>query len=237
MATAETKTKVILCLGGAFNPPHSRHVMAMVLGKQWLESNTNYQVVAGRLAIAPDGYVQTKTRKTGAKCMKAEHRIKLCELACCEQRDWLAPYHRPVGSAAECGEKTRLEMLKEFGKSVDLYVAVIVGADRAMNKSGHAKWHKEFKHITVCIGRKGETARILEKYEQDKDSGNIKHKQFFLIPDELDNVSSTAIRKVLAKMEGSESDKKQVMDTLINDGWLLKSQMLYMLENESDLYF
>ncbi|XP_063399451.1 uncharacterized protein LOC134684106 [Mytilus trossulus] len=237
MAEAGTKQKVILCLGGAFNPPHSRHVMAMVLGKQWLESNTNYQVVTGRLAVAPDGYVQTKSRKTGAKCMKAKHRIKLCELACCEQRDWLAPYHRPVGSAAECGEKTRLEMLKETGKSEDLHVAVIIGADRAMNKSGYAKWHKEFKHITVCIGRKGETARILERYEKDKDSGSIKHKQFCLIPDELDNVSSTSVRQVLAKMEGSESDKEQVMDTLINDGWLIKSQMLYILENESDLYF
>jgi hypothetical protein len=37
MANGGPKEKVILCLGGAFNPVHSRHIMAMVLGKQWLE--------------------------------------------------------------------------------------------------------------------------------------------------------------------------------------------------------
>jgi hypothetical protein len=46
MANGGPKEKVILCLEGAFNPVHSRHIMAMVLGKQWLEANTNYQVIA-----------------------------------------------------------------------------------------------------------------------------------------------------------------------------------------------
>jgi nicotinic acid mononucleotide adenylyltransferase len=90
MANGGPKEKVILCLGGAFNPVHSRHVMAMVLGKQWLEANTNYQVIAGRLVVAPDGYVKAKSSKSGCKCIKAEHRIKMCELACYPYKEWLA---------------------------------------------------------------------------------------------------------------------------------------------------
>lgn len=237
MANGGTKEKVILCLGGAFNPVHSRHVMAMVLGKQWLEANTNYQVIAGRLVVAPDGYVKAKSSKSGCKCIKAEHRIKMCELACYPHKEWLAPYHRPIGSAAEAGNKTKIDMMK-CGDQDLIHVAVIVGADRAMNKTGRAKWHKNASHITVCIGRKGETGRIIEQFKKDKDSNKVNHSRFFFVPDELDNVSSTAIRQVLAKIEhDADTDKTQeIVDTLVTDTWISEKQGVYMVQNQSFLY-
>lgn len=236
MESGESKEKVILCLGGAFNPVHTRHVLAMVLVKRWLEANTNYIVVAGRLAVAPDGYVKAKSRKSQCKCIKAEHRIELCKIACSSHSEWLAPYHRPVGSAAEVGEKTKVEMIQS-GTKENIHVAVIVGADRAMNKTGHAKWHKECSNITVCIGRKGETGRILEQYKKDSDANKVKHPRFLFVPDELDNVSSTAVRQVLAKLDDEGSSQKDIIDSLARDDWISEKQGQYIVQNLSELYF
>ena len=241
MAIGGPKEKVILCLGGAFNPVHSRHVMAMVLGKQWLEANTNYQVIAGRLVVAPNGYVKAKSSKSGCKCIKAEHRIKMCELACYPYKEWLATYHHPIGSAAEAGYKTKIDMLRSGDQNQDIiHVAVIVGADRAMNKTGRAKWHKNASHITLCIGRKGETGRIIEQFKKDQDSNKVNNSRFFFVPDELDNVSSTAIRQVLAKLDydacADTNKTQEIVDTLVTDQWISEKQGVYLVHNLSFLY-
>lgn len=230
---ANTKSQLILCLGGAFNPIHTRHVMAMVITKQWIEANTDHKVITGKLAVSTDGYVQTKTRKSGDRCIKSHHRIKLCELACQEYSDWLSPYYRSCGSAAECGERTKRDLIKSTGDT-NIDIAVIVGADRAVNKSGFAKWHKVSKHITICIGRKGETAEVRDKFSIDKELGKVKN-DFYFIPEELDNVSSTFVRQQLKELDGS--DKTKVIDKLVFDGFITEKQGQYILENEEDLYF
>ncbi|KAK3594587.1 hypothetical protein CHS0354_000379 [Potamilus streckersoni] len=232
-----SKSQVILCLGGAFNPVHTRHVQALVIAKRWLEDNTNYEVVAGRLAAAPDGYVKGKMSKKNQKCMKAEHRIRLCELTCQDYNEWLQPFPKPVGSAFECGMKTKDDL--EHNKNCkDLQIAVIIGADRAINRRGHAKWHREFSHITLCIGRQGETGHVICKFEEDKKAGKVKHSNFFVVPDELDNVSSTAIRSVLKELDGAKSadEKSKIVECLAKDGFINSSSAEYILSMEDDLY-
>lgn len=224
------KPKLILCLGGAFNPVHTRHIKAMVMCKRWIEAETGYQVVAGRLAVSTDGYVLQKTRKSGDRCIKSEHRIKMCELACTDH-DWLSPYHRSCGSASECGERTKIDMMKSSGVT-DLHIAVVVGADRAVNKSGFAKWHKASKHITICIGRKGETAAARDMFMRDKESGKVKNNHFYFVPEELDNVSSTSVRQRLKDY----ADKSEAVGQLIRDGYITEEQGQYILQNEDDLY-
>ena len=189
-AKGNREENVIVCLGGAFNPVHTRHVEVLETAIQWLEDNTDYHIVGGRLAVAPDGYVKSKCRKSGELCMKAEHRIKLCELTC-EGHELVKPYHKPVGSAMDCGKHVTWEENLKKTK-----IAVIVGADRAMSKNcGRKKWQSKNKCITLCVGRKGETDEVKRAYEED--CKLELHPNFFIIDKELDNVSSTEIRREL----------------------------------------
>lgn len=199
-AKGNTEENVIVCLGGAFNPVHTRHVEVLETAIQWLGHNTDYHILGGRLAVAPDGYVKSKCRKSGELCMKAEHRIKLCELTC-DGHEMIKPYHKTVGSAMDCGKHvTWEENLKKTR------IAVIVGADRAMSKNcGRKKWQSKNKCITLCVGRKGETDEVKKSYEEDCKRDLHPNPNFFIIDKELDNVSSTGIRRELRQASKSHN--------------------------------
>ena len=219
---------VIVCLGGAFNPVHTRHAEVLEKAIQWLEDNTDYHIVGGRLAIAPDGYVKSKYRKSGDLCMKAEHRIKLCELTC-EGHKMIKPYHKPVGSAMDCGKHvTWGENLKRTR------IAVIVGADRAMSKKNNRKkWQSKNKCITLVVGRKGETDEVKAAYKEDCKAGNQTDPNFFIIDKELDNVSSTAIRHELQQANGTV-DAQQTLGVRNDDSCNESTPYQPDLENETD---
>ena len=202
LASDDRKENVIVCLGGAFNPVHTRHVDVIETAMQWLEDNTNYHVVGGRLAVAPDGYVKSKCRRTGELCMKAEHRINLCKLTCAGH-EMIKPYHKTVGSAMDCGQRVKWEdNLKKT------QIGVIVGADRAMSKSGQKKWKTKNKCITICVGRKGKTDEIKKAYEEDCKHDLVTNANFFIVDKELDNVSSTEIRRELRQAGESLSTQQ-----------------------------
>ncbi|KAL4229113.1 hypothetical protein ACF0H5_012152 [Mactra antiquata] len=224
-------SEIILCLGGAFNPIHTRHVEVLVQSKQWIEENTHYRVVAGYFAVAPDGYVKRKCQKSHQKCIASEYRIKLAEIAC-EDIEWLHAYYKPVGSAGECGRKILHD------RRWNAKVAVIVGADRAMNKAGHAKWHKKAGNLTVCVGRKGETEIIKQAYLEDVKLGLVDNDNFILIPQELDNVSSSEVRKKMSNVLEAADDgsKLSAMKEIVDLGWLTKKVGDYMLEHLQEMY-
>ena len=235
------KKKIIIGLGGAFNPVHTQHVQVMVIAREFLEKNTEYQVVAGVLAVAPDGYVRGKTRKLQQRAMKAEHRIRLCEIACVEQSDWLRPYPTPCGSALESCKKLR-EDLKKKGEKDDLHLAVIVGADRAINRAFKAKWSssKPQDHLTVCIGRKGETKEVKELWEKDMKESKVPHPEsFFLVGKEASDVSSTQVRSILSEMHAATSQKEKLKSLKkLSDRRMSTPEMnQYLLDNELELYF
>ncbi|XP_060603398.1 uncharacterized protein LOC132756358 [Ruditapes philippinarum] len=224
---------VILCLGGAFNPVHTRHIQVMVEAKKWLEENTHFRVTAGFLAVAPDGYVKKKCEKTLQMCIRGEHRIKMCEIAC-EGYDWLNPYKKPIGSAEDCGKTVKREL-----KQSDVDIAVIYGADRAMNKSGNAKWHKNSSQIIVCIGRKGETEQVKMTFVEDKKMDLVRNENFFIVPKELDDVSSTGVRKMLfssSNEDDTEIARKKRVDEVVTLGWVTEKQGQYIIDNYSNLF-
>ena len=101
-----------------------------------------------------------------------KYRIRLCEIACVEQSDWLRPYPTPCGSALESCKKLR-EDLKKKGEKNDLHLAVIVGADRAIHRAFKAKWSssKPQDHLTVCIAGFPLGLENLEKWEGIFQSG------------------------------------------------------------------
>ena len=231
---------MVLCLGGAFNPVHTQHIALMVVAKRWIYQNTDYDVIAGGLAVAPDGYVKGKTKKLNQNCMKDTHRIRLCELACeeADQHSWLRTYPKPFGSALECGKRIIAD-----SKHLSSYVkvAVILGADRAVNKRGRAKWQlsKEPEYVTVCIGRKGETGAVIERWRKDKKDNNIKYPEsFILIPEEVEPISSTDVRKYLSEIHScnSSEQKESILNSAVLNGLLHKGVAEYVLQHESDLY-
>ena len=215
-AIDDKKENVIVCLGGAFNPVHTRHVDVIETAMQWLEDNTNYHVIGGRLAVASDGYVKSKCRRTGELCMKAEHRIKLCELTCVGH-EMIKPYHKTVGSAMDCGQRVKWE-----DNLKNTRIGVLVGADRAMSKSGQKKWKTKNKCITICVGRKGKTDEIKKAYGEDCKHDLVTNANFFIVDKELDNVSSTEIRRELR--QAGESLRTQQNSGIAKDN----------LDNEKD---
>ena len=237
----EGRKPLIIALGGAFNPVHTQHVAVMEMAKIWIDKNTKYEVIGGCLAVAPDGYVKGKTRKTGQRAMKSEHRIKLCEIACQRCRAWLKPEAKTHGSALQAAKELKEEILRSKDNThTSIENAVIVGADRAVNAKS-AKWmnDKTPKNITLCVGRKGETGPIKERWESDLSEGRVPHPDsFILIPEEADAVSSTEIRKVLNDVHEAEDEakKKEVIEVLIERNMLDQDMVDYILENESDLY-
>ena len=217
----QKRQKLVIALGGAFNPVHTRHVLAMVEAKTWIEKNTSYDVIAGRLAVSTDGYVKAKANRENYKCIKGQDRINLCELACDAYKDWLMPYNKTIGSAGDCVKKTKAE-IESADDHQNVKMAVIIGADRAINFSGIPKWRRTYDYATICIGRDGETDKIKNLFEGDKAEGRVVNDNFFFVPSELDDVSSTKIRLHLREMDDIENfdDKVKVTASLVDKGWI-----------------
>ena len=65
------KKKILLSLGGSFNPVHKNHIDIMVKAKYWLENNTSFEEVSGILVVTTDQYLKHKLGEGDDKIMKA----------------------------------------------------------------------------------------------------------------------------------------------------------------------
>ena len=201
----------------------------MQLVKAVVESEHNYTITSGCLAVAPDGYVRTKLK---VQAMKAEHRLAMCNLAM-RGHDWLLSCDRTYGSAPECGSRRR--------PSEETHVLVVVGADRAMGTPARAKWRRAPKEgmVTVCIGRAGESQRVLECYRADVKANRVPAPHSFLfVTQEVGAVSSTAVRSELRRVHEAPTpeDKCAVAERLVERGLMHPAVAAYVLEHESRLY-
>jgi len=216
--------KVILALGGAFNPVHTQHVAILNFAKQYLEEKFGYQVIAGYLACAPDGYVRGKLRENA---MKAEHRLAMCKLAAADS-PWILPCTRTYSSAFECCQAVAKDSNER------LVMGVVVGADRATTKSGGFKAKKPKNDlITICVGRPGTTEKIrasVQTLEPDF------RKSFFLVEKEALDVSSTKIRKLLEDMRKDVVSKEETILKLIEGNYESKETAEYLISNIGILY-
>lgn len=199
--TRTHKEDLILCLGGSFNPVHTGHIQLLDTAIKWLEKNSFYNVVAARLAVAPDSYVEKKCKRKREACMKVEHRIKLCELAC-KGHSLIKTYHTTTFSARNCGEN-----VKKWENWQNAKVAVAIGADKAVFANGHWKWQSKSKCLIVCVGRKGKTDIVRKAYLEHNKEDIKSNESFCLIEDEIEDVNSTEIRRQLREIE---NDMKSV---------------------------
>lgn len=164
--------KIALFLGGSFNPPHLSHLAAMESARAALESR-GVQVIAGYFATATDGYLRQKMAKTGAGAIRSQHRLHLVnQLAALTT--WIKPIDKVYGSAPQLASSIIPHQL-----GTDCAAGIVVGADRAVMKSGKAKWIRtgtkgsdknknNFKSITICIARGDDTKRVLDAMKRDR---------------------------------------------------------------------
>jgi hypothetical protein len=201
----------------------------MNLVKQVVETEHPYTLVAGCLAAAPDGYVRTKLAD---QAMKTRHRLAMCNLAL-REHGWLLPCDRPYGSALDCGLHRR--------PREGVRILVVLGADRAMGRLDRAKWRRAPKQdvVTVCVGRAGESQRVLECYRADLRADLIpKPDSFLFVTQEVGAVSSTAVRSELRHVHEAPTpeDKAVTARRLVDRGWLHPEVAAYILAQERDLY-
>jgi len=96
--------EAIVVLGGSFCPPHAGHIAALNQGRAECERD-GLMVVAGYLAVAPNGHVQSKLRARGEEAslaFDAQDRMRMCNAAA-ETTSWIKPTTEPFGSAQACG--------------------------------------------------------------------------------------------------------------------------------------
>jgi nicotinic acid mononucleotide adenylyltransferase len=201
----------------------------MRLVKEVVETEHNYAISAGYLAVAPDGYVRAKLKD---QAMKAEHRLAMCNLAMQEQ-DWLLHGDRTYGSAPECGLRRRAH--------VGVRVLVVLGADRAMGRPERAKWRRPAKEgmVTVCIGRAGESQRVQEHYRADLRANVVPDPHSFLfVTQEVGAMSSTVVRSELQRLHDAATaeQKRTAAQRLVEQGFLHSLVAAYILEHERGLY-
>jgi nicotinic acid mononucleotide adenylyltransferase len=201
----------------------------MSLVKEVIETEHDYAITPGYLAVAPDGYVRAKLK---GQAMKADHRLAMCNLALREQ-SWLLPCERTYGSAPECGLRRRGHL--------GVRVLVVLGADRAMGRPERAKWRRPAKEgmVTVCIGRAGESQRVQEQYRADLRANLVLDPHSFLfVTQEVGAVSSTAVRSELQRLHAASTteQKRTAAQRLVEQGFLHPLVAEYILEHEGDLY-
>eukprot|EP01124_Arcella_intermedia_P020728 TRINITY_DN2823_c0_g1_i1.p1 TRINITY_DN2823_c0_g1~~TRINITY_DN2823_c0_g1_i1.p1 ORF type:complete len:243 (-),score=35.79 TRINITY_DN2823_c0_g1_i1:63-752(-) len=227
------KRKVVIGLGGAFNPIHTQHELTLILAKQFLENELHYEVLCAYFAVATDGYLKNKMAKANQKAITSKHRLAMCELISRES-PFIKTTYKPFGSAFECIKTLHAKELHE------ITICIVVGADRAVSKGGIGKWRKPAKDniLTLCIGRPGETGQVKKLYEQDKRANRVSS-SFHFVGQETSPVSSTLIRKELALFHNAQdlSKKGDILKNMVSAGYITKEVAEYILDNQHALYW
>lgn len=210
----------------------------MVESKQWLENEAKYHVCDIKIAIASDDNIKEKFAKSHDLCIKFEHRLKLCELACVNH-PWITVSSIPARSQQSCGEEIRNELNKP-----DATLVVLMGSDRALLspvRVGNAR--KENKFI-LCIGRKGMNANARKSFEEAKKNDPERSLEFFVVPTEINDISSTAIRQKLGMMRERKKDSPSkiakdlcIVKEMIDSNWITEEEGEYIFQNCDSLYF
>eukprot|EP01121_Diplochlamys_sp_Union-15-3_P017764 TRINITY_DN6325_c0_g4_i1.p1 TRINITY_DN6325_c0_g4~~TRINITY_DN6325_c0_g4_i1.p1 ORF type:complete len:230 (+),score=47.00 TRINITY_DN6325_c0_g4_i1:32-721(+) len=187
----EDKEVYVLLLSGSLNPVHFMHIKMFELAKKKLEDHKR-RVVGGFIAPSSEAYVNNKL---GKEALNLECRNKLCSLAVAES-NWIDVCQWGIASSANI--KMRLEtILRNDFKPIRFTVVELCGADFAVRVS---LWARVSGRQFVCFGREEDTDLVKKGMKRHDTNPN----KFHLIEEDLDSVSSTAIRKLMK--EGKYED-------------------------------
>ncbi|EXB36057.1 Nicotinamide mononucleotide adenylyltransferase 3 [Morus notabilis] len=224
---SKDKIYVVLVATGSFNPPTFMHLRLFELARDALNSEGLY-VIGGYMSPVNDAY-----KKRGL--ISAEHRIRLCQLAC-ENSDLIMVDPWEARQSSYQRTLNVLSRIKNFlceGNLVpreSLRVMVVCGSDLLQSFSIPGFWIPEqvrticSEYGVVCIQREGQD---IEKIISDnpilnENQGNIR------IVDELvpNQISSTRVRDCISR---GLSIKYLTADEVID---YIKENHLYLNSND-----
>ncbi|XP_045207003.2 uncharacterized protein LOC123559349 [Mercenaria mercenaria] len=231
--------EAILYLYGSFNPIHMGHVNAIVESKRWLDTMGHYNVIATKIGITSDSALKEKCSKPGDLCIKFEHRRKLCELACSDY-PWIEIYPNKVSTQMTFGQQIRRELNKP-----DATLVVLVGSDRAILEKRRVKSIRRDNKFVVCIGRIGMSPTEKKSFQEAEQNDPKRSHEFFVVPSELNDLSSTSIRQKLSQtVKGSNSKKSKkskkdlrIINGMIAAGWIAEEEGTYMYQHINDMFY
>lgn len=185
------KPAIVLVLGGSFNPVHRMHVQLFEHAKKYLKYVRGEDtVIGGFMAPSADTYVKGKL---GPNAMKFRHRANACQLAV-ENSPWIDTCNWGLVSVNQIC-KNIAELLKREFPGREFQIMEICGADYAV------KYKLNDNDFDVlCFARNGSTGKL-------KKIGGNKLCKLSLIEEELDDISSSEVRKKI--LCGSISDLQE----------------------------
>ncbi|ETO09412.1 hypothetical protein RFI_27966 [Reticulomyxa filosa] len=157
------------------------------------------------------------------------------------EKVWIFSSHAPCGSAAHYhnrvfevtnvlgnillkkrkrSKQTFTEIFWSNQQHKNITRIVVMGADKVLNKNGTPKWKQYMEsaskgnrdYLTLCIGRKGFSDTVLDKYNQDVKQGVVSNKVFIYTDLNVRDVSSTQIREVLWTYFQSKKQAPDIAD-------------------------
>jgi nicotinate (nicotinamide) nucleotide adenylyltransferase len=198
------KPLVALISTGSYCPPHKMHLQIFEAAKEWLESKHNYKVVAGWISPSHDEYVEGKMWSAGTVHIPSFHRLAMCRLLVRDSNwvsvsSWEALRGRFVDfpSVAE----HHANFLAERFPDHKIQLIYLAGADLAYRCRLYSGLKRGAIPV-VAVGRPGHTKEIASGLDISKlppvqnPSGVCE--RFILVPTEMENFSSTKVRKQLA---------------------------------------
>ena len=228
MEEKQPKRTIILSLGGSFNPIHKNHIDIMVKAKEWLEENTDFKVVSGILVVTTDNYLKNKFGRTSEKILTAEHRMALCKLSCGPHEEWLAVHPVPCVSAYRAG-------LTYWNNDNTMHVGLVMGADKYDLYQVRSRWRQQAidsVRVDVILGRGDVTDRMNADFQEDLQSGLMLNSNYFIISDNVGDLSSTYVRQVLDMIGSDESEQgKEKLS-----GMMSLPLAEYLFEHRNHLY-
>lgn len=249
-----TPKRAILGLGGSFNPIHKQHIELLNKIKQHFERNENINIIGAFLVLSTDDYVYNKLSN---EAIKHSHRIELCELSIKDSGydQWLFPSHYASVSSSsymrdiKTNGCSKIGLEKNDSKSDDeVMIIQCMGADKEyiiaeMNKSVNNK--DMDKHICV-IGRKGSCLDLKQEIEKNEFGEKSECGTYLKVGDkftyldmELENVSSTAVRKHIKELELSHSVRSDEHVELFRSSckdMLHPSAIQYVVDNVDEIF-
>ncbi|XP_045210189.2 uncharacterized protein LOC123561709 [Mercenaria mercenaria] len=231
--------EMILYLFGAFNPIHSGHIKALVACKRWLETTNTYYVCDTVIAVMSDTNLQSKLfNRPGELCIKFNHRINLCGIAC-SNHSWIqvCPFSPDKGQIS-FGEELRKRLNKP-----NATVGVVVGSDHVSHPPDSYRYLREQNMIMFCVGRKGMKGAEKEAFDKIMKNNLMQPHEVYVVPTILDDLSSTSIRQKLMQVNefynrggDKQSNLLVIVQELIKLDWVTENQGRYICRYFDDLF-